>query len=440
MRNYLAILAFLGVGVLSIFLMPRSVFGAMLCDGGVDSLHTNYITSATSGYMKDFCRYGSLDSATVRSMDVYAQSAGTISFCSGSLHQYTVVAGLNHIIDTWTSVASSSISRLKADCSNISTGVNWLKASWGSGTKVAMVFYDDEVGDVSRWTSLGLSSYPSVIGTYTGSTTRFVSFDSPQDEEATTTNVTLSGSYYLNSEDASVIPPAFGFVPSVELILTNTENATGTKIVRIPITVADSIQTFSTTTVLFDNSRYTIRIKITGNNRQPLDSGFFPNGNSFYQFTTGTFNPEDNQNYDLSSCNVLFGFDMGECLYGLIMPNPTVFSGLIGSAKSSYGRAVPMGYVTRFLVIVTSTSSSALPVISATVPNGIVGSGANISLDPNGVLDFVLNATTSGFLNSSASSTQTFYEITSVYWGYLIKLLFAVYIVRRIIGSHLIKL
>lgn len=446
MRNYLAILAFLGVGVLSIFLMPRSVFASIICDAGAGyRYNSNNFTSGVSMTGTSLCKTGSLDSKTIRSFDVVMQNAGTFRHClGGTLYEYSgLSAGLNHVISNFSAVASTSVYKIGMDCSNVQT-VSILKSSWGSGTKLAMVFYDDELGDESYWSTsvYGYSPlyYNAIVGTYTASTTRFVSLDSPQNYEATSTAVTISGSYYLNSADADVIPSAFGFQPAVMVILTNTEIATGTKVMYIPIDIADSVQFFSTTTVLLDNSRYTLSQRLVGNNRETISDGTFQTEPdlSFYQFTTGSFDPESGQNFDLSSCNVLSGFDASQCVYGLIYPNPTVFSALFNQLKISYGRAIPIGYVTRFAEILTSTSSSALPVISATIPNGVVGAGSVISLDPNNALDFVLNATTSSFVNSSASSSESFYVITNRYWTNFISLLFVLYIVRRIIGSHLI--
>jgi len=99
----------------------------------------------------------------------------------------------------------------------------------------------------------------------------------------------------------------------------------------------------------------------------------------------------------------------------------------------------PIGYVTDFVsILASSTASSTLPLIDATIPDGIAGAGSHIHLDLAHSLDFVLNATTSSFNNSSASSTQTFYEITSGYWKIIVYLGAGFYIIARIIGSHLI--
>jgi len=88
--------------------------------------------------------------------------------------------------------------------------------------------------------------------------------------------------------------------------------------------------------------------------------------------------------------------------------------------------------------IFTSSTTSALPVLSATVPSGIVGTGSHIDLDLNHSLDFILNADIGSFSNESASSTKTFYEFTSRYWDIMVYMALAFYILRRILGGHLI--
>jgi len=98
----------------------------------------------------------------------------------------------------------------------------------------------------------------------------------------------------------------------------------------------------------------------------------------------------------------------------------------------------PVGYVTRIVEILNASTTAELPVFYAKIPNGVMGAGAEITLDLNHSLDFILNATTSSFANISASSTDTFYEFTSTYWNTIIYILLALYILRRILGSHII--
>jgi len=124
-------------------------------------------------------------------------------------------------------------------------------------------------------------------------------------------------------------------------------------------------------------------------------------------------------------------FDVLGCLGYIFVPQKDIISGSLTSFASSTLSQLP--FIGAFWLTATGT----VPIISATIPNGIVGAGAHIDLDVAHSLDFILNATTSSFTNSSASSTQTFYQITSYYWNIIIYLALAFYILSRLLSSHL---
>lgn len=136
-------------------------------------------------------------------------------------------------------------------------------------------------------------------------------------------------------------------------------------------------------------------------------------------------------------CNP-WDFDIMICLISLIIPPQSVLQNDFEILRDGFLSKWPLGYVTRMIEIFASSTNSQIPVISATIPSGVIGAGASITLDANHALDFILNATTSGFLNSSASSTDTLYEITSYYWELIVYACLGLYILRRILGSHLI--
>jgi hypothetical protein len=134
------------------------------------------------------------------------------------------------------------------------------------------------------------------------------------------------------------------------------------------------------------------------------------------------------------------GFNMIECLKDLLLPVSDSLVPILQSIKDSFVTRFPFGYVTDFVTTVTSTATSSLPVISATIPSGIAGAGSHIDLNLAHSLDFVLNATTSQFANVSASSTETFYDITNRYWSYICYMLFGLYLVGRIISMRTPKI
>jgi len=98
----------------------------------------------------------------------------------------------------------------------------------------------------------------------------------------------------------------------------------------------------------------------------------------------------------------------------------------------------PIGYLTDFISIISTSTVGTLTVLNATVPNGIPGAGSHLTLDMTGVLDQFLNATTGAYINATASSTETLFEITNRYWKYILYILTIFYILRRIMGQTLI--
>lgn len=136
-------------------------------------------------------------------------------------------------------------------------------------------------------------------------------------------------------------------------------------------------------------------------------------------------------------CNPV-DFDITTCLVSLFIPPQSVLEHDFNQLRDGFLSRWPLGYVTRFITIFSNTASSSLPVLRATVPPGIPGTGSSLVLDLNGVLDPFLNSTIGSFSNVSASSTQTLYEFTSYYWEIIVYLALGLYILRRILGLHLI--
>lgn len=153
--------------------------------------------------------------------------------------------------------------------------------------------------------------------------------------------------------------------------------------------------------------------------------------------TSSVFTPELVNQGVADNCNILspFYFSAQLCISYLFIPNSQQIDNNINTLKNSFINRVPIGYVTRVYNILNSTSTKSIPVLSATIPTGYPGSGSSISLDVNGVLDDVLDR--NPVLGSYATTTETFYSITSYYWNIIVYLLFAFYIIRRIIGAHL---
>lgn len=141
----------------------------------------------------------------------------------------------------------------------------------------------------------------------------------------------------------------------------------------------------------------------------------------------------------LADCNILSGFDFGNCVAFSLIPSNEQLTNFGNVVSTNIFTKFPVGYVWSIASILNATTTTALPVISAVVPNGIPGSGAELTLALTpGVIDYVLYATTSQFTNVSAPSGASLYSITSFYWNILVYLGVFAYLISRILGSHLI--
>lgn len=121
-------------------------------------------------------------------------------------------------------------------------------------------------------------------------------------------------------------------------------------------------------------------------------------------------------------------FDPAICIGLVVVPS----SDSINADLSMLEQQAPWGYAFRFYDILTGSSTAMLPIISATVPSSLPGAGASITLNINHSLDFFFNATSSVFNNASASSTQTWGQIITQYFTYLVQIGFVIYLITRL--------
>jgi len=176
-------------------------------------------------------------------------------------------------------------------------------------------------------------------------------------------------------------------------------------------------------------------------------NGTCQGSNPPYGYSSTT--PTTNWGFELDDCSVYSTWDGDKAMCALLnglkritnavfVPDNFVFSTFIGDLHDNVLTHFPIGYITDFVSIISTSTIGTLTVLSATVPNGVVGTGSHIELDMTGVLDQFLNATTGTFTNSTASSTETLFEITNRYWKYILYILTLLYMLRRILGATLI--
>jgi hypothetical protein len=143
-----------------------------------------------------------------------------------------------------------------------------------------------------------------------------------------------------------------------------------------------------------------------------------------------------------ADCNPA-GWILGEtklvrCLAFLFVPDSKRVSDSMVSLYNGILRKWPLGYVTDFWAIMGTTSTTSLELFNAVIPPGIPGAGSQLTLDLTGSIDYILYATSGPFISGNATSTETFYDITSRYWRIFIYLAAFLYILRRILGVDII--
>jgi len=325
-------------------------------------------------------------------------------------------------------------------------GASGVMTSLGDGTNAFILACDDGT----------CSGYTPPVDT----TTRIIDFD-PQNGTTTSNPVTFSLHAYVNEED-------IGDFIGVNFTLHNIDQNVllGSIFSPYDIVFLDGFQAttsgdfyFSTTTVVAEGN-YRVEASI----RRSFLSGIFNspfssiNDDQSHQFIVGspTFIGNISQQSFSSinqlfastsatstsalagSCNVLSGFSVTNCLAFLFIPDAGLVYDSLTDFRDKVSTHFPLGYLTDFIGIISTTTTSSLTVINATVPSVLPGHGSSITLSLTGILDSVLYATTSQFTMAGASTTQTFYDFTSYYWRIFVYLGAFLYIFGRIVGSHLV--
>ena len=295
-----------------------------------------------------------------------------------------------------------------------------------------------------------LTTDGNISGTSADSATRFIGFTPPVDGyvQATTSSKFVSSEFYI---DSSVWNSSYRYI----LLLTGLSQTGKSSIIFETPHGADALSTISgdntvgTTTSLLVPGHYLWQGYICKLNGiwifKTCDDIVVSSSTDFWVGATTT--PWDtginafssnissllaSSTYNLGqSCNLLSDFNMGNCITDIFYPGSSVFSDDLLLIENM----PPWGYIYRVYSLFTNTSAStSIPILDAVVPNGIPGSGSHLTLDLNHSLDYILNATSSIYNSGNATSSQTFYEITSFYWNIFVYLGLFVYLLGRIIG------
>jgi len=291
----------------------------------------------------------------------------------------------------------------------------------------------------------------------------------PKNNEVVSTTTTVGFTAYINTDEwvdgtyarftftnNTVVNSPGGSALDAWCAAFQTCSSGGQAEIEIPMTSGNNTIATTTSFPLIGDVTATWQIKIP--NTTPIIGFLFPDQTLVASSTTFTVQQKTALDIAMSSTSELLiealvtgtttpqsiircnpgNFDIQICLISLIIPPQSVLLSDFNQLKDGFFEKWPMGYITRMVTILGASTTGSIPVVDATVPPGIPGAGSRIVLDANGVLDQFLYATSGPFISGSATSTETLYDITSYYWNRAIYLLLALYILRRILGSHLI--
>jgi len=140
------------------------------------------------------------------------------------------------------------------------------------------------------------------------------------------------------------------------------------------------------------------------------------------------------------SCKPFSGeFDTVNCLAFLFIPDAYLAQQSIENFRSEVLTRFPLGYVTDFISILSTGTSTTVTLVDLQVPGILPGGGKTMTLTiDEHSLDMLLNATSSVFATTKQNDSRTFREITEEYWLIVLGVLTLLYILRRILGDAVI--
>jgi len=297
--------------------------------------------------------------------------------------------------------------------------------------------------------------------------TRWITNTPTPEQTVINPNVTISSTWYVSNDDIERLTTIFGgpagkirysfqILPAVESPSWSYQGGS--------YVLPTGYETASSTTLLFNGSiphlnygeNYKVKFTLFGANYYNLFGPAWTIEKTIY-FSVGTTTESgfveqsiasstqariDEQffssGYSREACTPLSGeFSIVDCILLLFIPDADYTAQKVGELTNTVTNSWPIGYITDFVQIISTTTVGTLIPIDAVIPAGIPGAGSTVTLDLTNVLDPLLNASTSSFVNSSAPSTETFFEITNHYWEIVCYLLAVLYIIGRVMGSHI---
>ncbi len=281
---------------------------------------------------------------------------------------------------------------------------------------------------------------------------------------SSTTEVGIN--YYVSSSDASKFSDGIFGIGAGSInqnIQIRPLHKTGTSCIVLNNT-ADPFLNFGThiaTTTLLDklqacgiykeNEDYEMNSGASGGNYQTI-FGFIFNISTTTYFTIGTTTAGGNVRaavastsksagevaYDQvnASCNPFSGgWDIGLCIYSIIEPPSDILSLDLDNLYNAYARVAPIGYVTRFVEILTSDATSTIPAISysfaSSSPMAVMG---DIHFDP--AAEIAASGDLIGQMTSDRADHKTVWDIMMPFVRLFVYLFLLFMIIHDLTGIH----
>jgi len=268
-------------------------------------------------------------------------------------------------------------------------------------------------------------------------TTRFISID-PYFEEVVSTTTDIGAEIYINEDDyeegmylsMSFTNQSMSLIGGSALDAFNSATDRGQEI-KIPLVVGNNSVSTSTTFLSAGKTEGTWTIKNDGFLSGLPFIGFLFSSNNlistssyFYVgYATGLDNAVDQGGASVAqyiltgtttgantivNCGDILNGGITPCLVSLVVPNSVTFSADMTRLRNGFLSVWPLGYITRFIEILTTTSTSSLPVISYTTASSSMFGIIDIDLDPFGSLS---SSDSPMLFESDGTNPKTIWEI-----------------------------
>jgi len=289
----------------------------------------------------------------------------------------------------------------------------------------------------------------------------------PENETATTsTTTTINANWYINTTDLEMLSDGILGIGKGNIRITaqlcplnKIPATTCFPVIDTTITKAEgyTIDEITSTTTTQNNTDYKMVWGITGYNYANFFGPVFNTSTTTYftvgsttnsgrikeheDFILGQYNRTASTTDDVyavinSACNPFStgDFDVGLCIYSIIAPPQDILARDIDILKEQFLYVAPIGYLTRFIDIMATTSTSSLPVIAYTTSGNSMFGTTTFEFNPFGALASADSPLT---YTSDQEEPKTMGQIFSYIINIIIYLTLFFMIIKHLTGVHL---